>query len=99
VLEGPVGIGWIVEGSAVSRVEAMTKEEEFERRLVALEQAVAEIQRRLVRMPDPDNGLDRVIGSVTDVEAFEEALKYGREFRHADRSPDEDIDLGRMARS
>ena len=59
----------------------MTKEDEFERRLTAIEQAVAEIQRRLAKMPDPDNWLDRVIGSVTDVEAFEEALKYGREFR------------------
>ena len=49
----------------------MPKEEEFERRLAAMEQAVAEIQRRLARMPDPDNWSDRVIGSVTDVEAFE----------------------------
>ncbi len=77
----------------------MTKEEEFERRLAAIEQAVAEIQQRLATMPDPDNWLDRVIGSVTDVEAFEEALKYGRAFRYSDRPLDEDIDLGRLARS
>jgi hypothetical protein len=68
----------------------MTKEEDVERRLAAIEQAVAEIQRRLAKMPDPDNWLDRVIGSVTDVEAFEEALKYGREFRYSDRPADED---------
>jgi hypothetical protein len=68
----------------------MIKEEDVERRLAAIEQAVAEIQRRLAKMPDPDNWLDRVIGSVTDVEAFEEALKYGREFRDSDRPADED---------
>jgi hypothetical protein len=77
----------------------MTKEEDVERRLAAIEQAVAEIQRRLAKMPDPDNWLDRVIGSVTDVEAFEEALKYGREFRDSDRPPYEDINLGSSSRS
>ena len=38
-------LGFIIEEHAVARVEAMTKEEEFERRLAAVEQAVAEIQR------------------------------------------------------
>jgi hypothetical protein len=74
----------------VKRSRAMTKAEEFQHRLAALEEAVAEMQRRLAKMPDPDNWLDRVIGSVTDVEAFEEALKYGREFRYSDRPSDED---------
>jgi hypothetical protein len=59
----------------------MLREEEFDRRLAALEQAVAEIQRRLAQIPDPQVGLDKLIGSISDVEAFEEALKYGREFR------------------
>ncbi len=77
----------------------MTKEEEFERRLAAVEQAIAEIQRRLAKMPDPDNWLERVIGSVTDVEGFEEVLKYGREYRYSDRPPDEDIDLGSSSQS
>jgi hypothetical protein len=68
----------------------MTKEEDFERRLTAVEQAVAEIQRRLANVPDPTNWLDKVIGSISDVEAFDEALKYGREFRYSDRPADED---------
>jgi hypothetical protein len=67
----------------------MTKEEEFERRLAAVEQAVADLQRRLASIPDPDDWLNRVIGSISDVEAFEEALKYGREFRESDRPADE----------
>jgi len=41
-------------------------------------------------VPDPDNWLNKVIGSLSDVEAFEEALKYRRECRYADRPPDED---------
>lgn len=68
----------------------MSKEEEFERRLTAVEQAVAELQRRLAMTPDPQLGLQRLIGSISDVEAFEEALKYGREFRYSDRPADED---------
>jgi hypothetical protein len=65
------------------------KEADFERRLQAVEQAVADMQRRLAKAPDPDNWLERVIGSISDVEAFEEALEYGREFRYADRPADE----------
>jgi hypothetical protein len=66
------------------------KEEGFERRLEAVEQAVAEIQRRLAAVPDPDNWLERVVGFISDVEALDEALKYGREFRYSDRPGDED---------
>jgi hypothetical protein len=74
------------------RAEAMTEEKEagFERRLDAVEQAVAEIQQRLAGVPHLDNWLDRVIGSISDVEAFDEALKYGREFRRSDRPADVD---------
>jgi len=68
----------------------MSRQDEFERRLAAVEQAVADLQRRLADVPDPNNWLDKVIGSISDVEAFEEALKYGREFRYADRPADED---------
>ena len=55
----------------------MSKEDEFERRLAAVEQAVADLQRRLADVPDPNNWLDKVVGSISDVEAFDEALKYG----------------------
>ena len=69
---------------------AEQREEEFGRRLEAVEQAVAEIQRRLDMVPNSDNWLERVIGSISDVEAFEEALAYGREFRYSDRPADAD---------
>jgi hypothetical protein len=68
----------------------MSKEEEFERRLAAVEQAVAELQRRLAKVPDPGDWLHKVIGSISDVEGFEEVLKYGREYRYSDRPADED---------
>ena len=68
----------------------MAKEEEFERRLAAVEQAVAELQRRLANAPDSQDWLYKVAGSVRDVEGFEEVLKYGREFRYSDRPQDED---------
>ncbi len=68
----------------------MTKEEEFERRLSTVEQALADLQRRLANVPDPGDWLNKVVGSISDVEGFEEVLKYGREFRSADRPADED---------
>ena len=67
----------------------MSKEEEFERRLTAVEQAVAEIQRRLVNLPDSPDWLYKVAGSIRDVEGFEEVLKYGREFRYSDQENDQ----------
>jgi hypothetical protein len=94
-----VVIEWIVEESGTSGVEAMPKEDEFEQRLAAIERAVAEIQRRLANMPDSQVGLQKLIGSITDIEAFEQVLKYGREFRYSDRPSDQDIDLGSSLRS
>ena len=70
----------------------MSKEEEFERRLAAVAQAVAELQRRLANVPDPQDWLYKVVGSISDVEGFEEVLKYGREFRYSDRPADEDCE-------
>ena len=34
----------------------------------------------------------KVIGSVSDIEGFDEVLEYGRAFRHADRPADDDDD-------
>jgi hypothetical protein len=66
----------------------MSKEEEFERRLTAVEQEVAELRRRLADVLPPQDWISRL--AVRDVEGFEEVLKYGREFRYADRPQDED---------
>ena len=65
----------------------MSEQPTIEQRLGALETAVRELQSRLPA-PAP-NWLDQVIGPIGDLEAFQEALEYGRAYRYADRPPDE----------
>jgi hypothetical protein len=60
-----------------------------EQRLSALEHAVAQLQRRLTLCEAAPDWLDRVAGSITDDEAFQQVLAYGREFREADRPSDD----------
>ena len=62
----------------------MQDPKDLEQRLKALEQAVAELQQRLPASSSPSSWLDKVVGSVTDDEAFLEALALGRAYRHAD---------------
>ena len=59
-----------------------------EQRLLALESAVARLQVRQARTAAVD-WIDKISGSISDDEAFEQALEYGRAFRHADRPEDE----------
>jgi len=66
----------------------MPNEAVLEQRLEALEQAVAEVQRRLAEQPAANNWLDRVRGSISDEPAFLEAMELGRSFRYAGRSPE-----------
>jgi hypothetical protein len=54
----------------------------IEERLAALEQAVADLRRQVPAAPKA-NWVQQVIGSVTDLEAFDEALRIGREYRQA----------------
>jgi hypothetical protein len=87
----PDPIEFIVEISrAMVRAMAGDEDGDFGRRLEAVEREVAEMQRQLAQAGEPDNWLERAIGSISDVEAFEEALRYGREFRYADRPADDD---------
>jgi len=61
----------------------------LEQRMMALEEAVRELQEAMkARTPAPD-WLDRVIGSMKDEPAFDEVLAHGRSIRQADR-PAED---------
>jgi hypothetical protein len=73
----------------MSREEVMIDEAILEQRLAAVECAVMDLQRRLAVAPPSGNWLDKVIGSISDEEAFREALEFGRAFRSADRPPDE----------
>ena len=67
----------------------MARESRLGQRLAAVEHAIAEIRRRLAGGPAPSNGIDKLIGSITDEAAFRAALQFGRAFRQADRPADE----------
>jgi hypothetical protein len=62
----------------------MLDETVLERRLLTLEQAVVNLQRKVDNKPCED-WLEKLIGSVSDEVAFLDALEYGRAFRQADR--------------
>jgi hypothetical protein len=54
-------------------------------RVANLERVVAEMRRNT----PATSWLDTVRGSITDVEAFEEAMRLGREYRKTGRLPDD----------
>ena len=66
----------------------MTKTQ-LEERLLAVETALKEIQRRLAILPPAPNWLDEIIGSFKDEPAFEEVIAFGRAFREAQPYPDD----------
>jgi hypothetical protein len=66
----------------------MPEDKTIEARVAALEAAVRELQSRVAVAPAAQNWWE-LIPPVTDLEAFEEGMAYGRAFRHADRPPDE----------
>ena len=53
-------------------------------RLANLERAVAELQNRL-SAPIASDWLEQLTGSISDAQAFETALQYGREIRCTDK--------------
>ena len=68
----------------------MSQSPSTEDRLATLEAEVAQIKDRLQRVAEPPNWLDRVVGSMTRYPDFREVLRLGREFREADRPPDDE---------
>ena len=67
----------------------MTTDTRIEQRLMAVEHAVSELQRRLTTVPAGANWLDQITGSFKDEPAFEEVLEFGRAIRSADRPSEE----------
>jgi len=59
-----------------------------EERLAAVEHAVAELQDQISVVAPTNDWLEKVKGSISDEEAFQKALEYGRTFRDADRPID-----------
>ena len=66
----------------------------LEQRLMAIEAAVSEIQRRLATLPPAPDWLEQIIGSCKDEPAFEEVIALGRALRMAEPFPE---DLGEGA--
>ena len=67
----------------------MLDEATLERRLVILEQQVADLKRKSESNSISSNWLNQLIGSISDESAFLEALEYGRAFRQADKPTDQ----------
>jgi hypothetical protein len=63
----------------------MLDETTLEQRLITLEQAVSDLQRKVDNKPTSENWLQKLIGSISDESAFLQALEYGRAFRQADK--------------
>ena len=61
----------------------------LEQRVIALEDAMRELQEAMRARHPATDWLDRVIGSMKDEPAFDEVLAYGRAIRQAD-GPAED---------
>ena len=67
----------------------MMTQTQLKERLLAVETALKEIQRRLATLPPAPNWLDEIIGSFKDEPAFEEVIAFGRAFREAQPYPDD----------
>lgn len=67
----------------------MLDEATLEQRLATLEHTVADLQRQIVGTSTSSNWLEKVTGSISDQQAFLEALEYGKSLRAADRPTDE----------
>jgi uncharacterized membrane protein YcaP (DUF421 family) len=65
----------------------MLDETVLENRLSNLEKTVSVLQSQ-IKEKSSENWLEKLIGSVSDEEAFIEALEYGRAFRQADKPND-----------
>jgi hypothetical protein len=66
--------------------KTMLDEKAIEQRLATLEQEVANLKKQ----SNLTNWIEKLTGSISDEEAFLEALKYGREFCDSDKPVDED---------
>ena len=60
----------------------------LEQRVATLERIVAELQSQ-IRAPSTTQDWLKRIGTVTDVEAFDRAMEYGRQYRNSDTPSDE----------
>lgn len=72
----------------------MLNETNLEKRLIDIEQAIADIQTKINEQPLSNNWLEKITGSISDESAFLEALEYGEKWRKSEKLTDE-IDEGK----
>lgn len=61
----------------------MTPQLQFEERLAAVEQAITELRAQIIPRQESPNWLSRFDGAFEDEPAFEEVIRYGREYRES----------------
>ncbi len=69
----------------------MSDQPSVEERLTNLEKAVGDLQARFHTRTVAADWLEKVKGSISDDEAFQQVLEYGRQFRQADRPDDNEF--------
>jgi hypothetical protein len=55
----------------------------MEERLVAMEEAIADLKKQVALNRTSGNWLEQITGSFEDDPVFEEILRYGREYRES----------------
>ena len=67
----------------------MLNETNLEKRLIDIEQAIADIQTKINEQPLSNNWLEKITGSISDESAFLEVLEYGKKWRKSEKLTDE----------
>ncbi len=81
--------GCHIDGRTGKGQSGMMTQTELEARLLAVEAALQEIQRRLATLPPTPHWLDVMSGSCKDDPAFAEVIALGRAFREAQPYPED----------
>lgn len=76
------------------REKTMQNGTSVEQRLATLERTVDELRQRAGFVPASENWIEKITGSISteNEDAFLKAMELGREYRHADRPPDDPDD-------
>jgi len=79
----------VTQACAALKRQVMRTHAQLEARLLAVETALQEMQRRLATLPPTPDWLDEIIGSFKDAPAFDEVIALGRAFRESEPYPDD----------
>ncbi len=63
----------------------MLDEVKLEQRLITIEKAISHLQNQMNEPTQPQNWIEKMTGSISDEEAFLEALEYGKIWRETEQ--------------